>query len=65
MGQAKRRGTFEERRALAIQRQKEQTAARDREADRNYKPPYGTASKLLPMYGLAAMMELAREIGWD
>jgi len=58
MGQAKRRGTFEQRRDAAIKLYNEKQAARDRELDRNYKAPYGSAKKLIPMYGLAAMMAL-------
>jgi hypothetical protein len=62
MGEAKRRGTFEERRDAAILLYKEQTAARDREADRNYKAPYGKANKLLPLYGFAAMMGMGNDL---
>ena len=65
MGQAKIRGTFEQRRDAAIKlynekqaARKEEIAARDREADRNYVPPYGRANSLLPLYGLAATMSL-------
>lgn len=48
MGQAKRRGTFEQRRDAAIKLFKEKQAERDREADRHYVPPYGRAKSLLP-----------------
>ncbi len=62
MGQAKRRGTFEQRRDAAIMKKqtarKEEIAAQDREADTNYVAPYGRANSLLPLYGLAAMMSL-------
>lgn len=57
MGQASRRGTFEERKAEAIARREEEQrisreafllrqAERDAELDRGYKPPYGTARKI-------------------
>ncbi|MFA5152301.1 MAG: hypothetical protein WC554_07080 [Clostridia bacterium] len=54
MGQAKRRGTFEQRRDAAIKLYNEKQAERDREADRNYVAPYGRANSLLPLYGLSA-----------
>lgn len=57
MGQAKRRGTFEQRRDAAIKLYNEKQAERDREADRNYVPPYGIA-RFYYLYGLAAMMSL-------
>lgn len=61
MGQASRRGPFEERKAEAtarreeeqrisreafLLRQAERDAERDAELDRGYKPPYGTARKI-------------------
>ena len=48
MGQAKRRGAFEQRRDAAIKLYNEKQAERDRETDRNYVPPYGIARFLLP-----------------
>jgi hypothetical protein len=59
MGQAKRRGTFEQRRDAAIKLYKEKQAEQDKELDRNYVAPYGRAKSLLPMYGLAATMSLS------
>jgi hypothetical protein len=59
MGQAKRRGTFEQRRDAAIKLYNEKQAERDREADRNYVAPYGRANSLLPLYGLSAIESLA------
>jgi hypothetical protein len=56
MGEAKRRGTYEQRRDAAIKlynekqiARKEEIAAQDREADRNYVAPYGRANSLLPL----------------
>ena len=60
MGEAKRRGTFEQRRDAAIKLYNEKQVERDRELDRNYVAPYGRAKSLLPLYGLAAMMEKRR-----
>ena len=66
MGQAKRRGTFEQRRDAAIKLYNEKQAARkeaiaalDREADRNYVAPYGRSNSLLPLYSMALMESLA------
>lgn len=59
MGQAKRRGTFEQRRDAAIKLYNEKQAERDREADRNYVAPYGRANSLLPLYGLSAIESFA------
>lgn len=58
MGQAKRRGTFEQRRDAAIKLYKEKQTERDRELDRNYVAPYGRANSLLLLYSIAAMMSL-------
>lgn len=58
MGQAKKRGTFEQRRDAAIKLYNEKQAERDRELDRNYVPPYGSTKSLLPLYELAIMMSL-------
>ena len=52
MGQAKRRGTFVERKQSAIIRDKEKQKQRDIEADKNYdsERPYQGASSMLALY---------------
>jgi hypothetical protein len=59
MGQAKRRGTFEQRRDEAIKQQKEKVGESDRELDRNYRPPtFSNKEKyLLPILIFASMLK--------
>jgi hypothetical protein len=52
MGQAKRRGSIEERIARAVERDKETQKQRDLDADRNYdsERPYGNKGMLPLLY---------------
>ena len=50
MGQAKRRGTFEQRKDAAIKSYRKKQEERDRELDRNYTPPYSGSTKSFATY---------------